>query len=365
MKRFFIAFFLLLLVGCAVQSRPQGGPKDETPPTVVKMTPALGALNFTGSKAEIVFDEYIQGTKLRGNITTSPPLVGLEFEIIGKKLKLNWEEGQLLENTTYRISMGDEIGDLNENNKYTNLEVVWSTGSFIDSMQVGGQVDKTGKGAFEDLTIWLLPAGADTVGLPKFSATPSKDGSFYLSYLPVDTFDFLVFEDINFNKQWDEGVETFGFLKGIPTTSDSSLVAIPYSTERFEFPELDTAAIDSVANFVDTTSSENLGLISFTLPPSSDSVILYAHRAGDVLIDLCTGAGTDTLKTEGQYYAPGKYEVFGYVDLNGNGLWDNPSWTLNTSAEPLISGQSFEVKANWELEQPITLPNSNEDEIEP
>ncbi|HCP41423.1 MAG TPA: hypothetical protein DIT65_06475, partial [Cryomorphaceae bacterium] len=132
MKRFLIPSFLLLLVGCAVQSRPQGGPKDETPPAVIKMTPTLGALNFTGNGAEIVFNEYIQGIKLRGNIATSPPLEGLEFEIIGKKLKLKWEDEQLLENTTYRISMGDEIGDLNENNKYANLEVVWSTGSFID-----------------------------------------------------------------------------------------------------------------------------------------------------------------------------------------------------------------------------------------
>jgi len=364
MKRFIIATFFLLIVGCAVQSRPQGGPKDETPPMVIKMTPTLGALNFKGNKAEIVFDEYIQGTKLRGNIATSPLLEGLEFTIVGKKLKLNWEDGQLAENTTYRISMGDEIGDLNENNKYTNLEVVWSTGSFIDSMQIGGQVDKTGKGAFEDLTIWLLPAGSDTIGLPKFSATPSKDGSFYLSYLPVDIFDFLVFEDINFNKKWDEGVETFGFLKGIPTSSDSSFIAIPYSTERFEFPELDTAALDSVANFVDTTSSENLGLIRFSIPPSADSVILYAHRAGDVLIDLCIRAGTDTLTTEEHYYAPGKYEVFGYVDLNGNGLWDSPSWTLNTSGEPLISGQTFEIKANWELEQPIILPTTNDYEVQ-
>jgi hypothetical protein len=127
---------------------------------------------------------------------------------------------------------------------------------------------------------------------------------------------------------------------------------------------LDTAAIDSVANFVDTTSSENLGLISFTLPPSADSVILYAHRAGDVLIDLSTAAGSDTLKTEEHYYAPGKYEVFGYVDLNGNGLWDNASWTLNTSGEPLISGQNFEIKANWELEQPIILPTTNDYEVQ-
>ena len=363
MKRLFTASFLTLLVGCAVQSRPQGGPKDETPPTITKMVPAVGELNFMGSKAEIIFDEYIQGSKLRGNITTSPPLEGLEFEIIGKKLKLEWDDGQLGENTTYRISMGDEIGDLNENNKYTNLEVVWSTGSFIDSMQVGGQVNKSGEGAFEDLTIWLIPSGADTIGTPKFSATPSKDGKFELRYLPVDTFDLLVFEDINFNKGWDEG-ETYGFLKGISTSSDSSFISIPYSTNAFAFPELDTAALDSVANYIDTTSKGNLGQISFTIPPSSDSIILFAHRAGDVLINLCSGVNSDTLVTPLEYYPPGKYQVFGYIDVNANGTWDSPSWTLNTSGEPLISGQTFEVKANWELEQPITLPTTNNYEVQ-
>lgn len=363
MKRFLIASFLTVLAGCAVQSRPQGGPKDETPPSIVKMIPARGELNFTESKAEIVFDEYIQGSKLRGNIITSPPLDGLEFEIAGKKLKLSWDEGQLLENTTYRISMGDEIGDLNENNKYTNLEVVWSTGSFIDSMQLGGEISKTGKVAFEDLTLWLIPFGGDTIGAPKFSATPDKEGKFSLRYLPVDTFDLLVFEDINFNKGWDEG-ESFGFVKSVPTSSDSSFVSITYSTEAFKFPELDTAALDSVAHFIDTTSKENLGQISFTIPPSSDSIILFAHRGTDVLINLSTSAISDTLITPLTYYAPGKYEVFGYIDVNANGKWDGPSWTLNNSGEPLISGQTFEVKANWELEQPLTLPTTDNYEIQ-
>jgi hypothetical protein len=363
MKRLFAASFFTILVGCAVQSRPQGGPKDETPPRITKMAPALGELNFSGNKAEIVFDEYIQGSKLLGSISTSPPLEGLEFEITGKKLRLDWDEGQLLENTTYRISLGDEIGDLNENNKYTNLEIVWSTGSFIDSMQLGGEIDKSGKGAFEDLTIWLIPAGADTIGTPKFSATPGKSGEFELRYLPVDTFDLLVFEDINFNKSYDEG-ETFGFLKDIPTSSDSSFISIPYSTNVFAFPELDTAAIDSVANYIDTTSKGNLGQISFTLPPSSDSIVLFAHRAGNVIINLSSGAISDTIATPLEYYPPGKYELFGYIDVNANGSWDSPSWTLNTSGEPLISGQTFEIKANWELEQPVILPTTNNYEVQ-
>ena len=39
-----------------------------------------------------------------------------------------------------------------------------------------------------------------------------------------------------------------------------------------------------------------------------------------------------------------------------------PSWELNFQGEQLISGQTFEIRANWELEQPIDYYNSSKDE---
>lgn len=362
MKRCISFIFGLFLAACAVQSRPQGGPKDETPPVIVKRQPEVGALNYVGNSADFVFDEYIQAPKLRGNIQTSPALDGLEFEVIGKRLKLRWDEDQLIENTTYRISLGNEIGDLNENNKYNNLEVVWSTGSYIDSMQLAGEILKTGTGSFEDLTVWLLPAGTDTISLPLFTATPSKSGTFGLKYLPVDTFDVLVFEDLNFNKTWEAESESFGFAKNVASSLDSSSIQVFYSSAKFEFPLVDTSAIDSVQNYIDTTSRDNLGQVQFIYPPTKDSVVLFAVRNNDVRLDLSTGPITDTTISPSQYYAPGKYQLSGYIDINNNGLWDGPSWFEGTRGEPIISGQNFEIKANWELEQPINLPKTGTDE---
>ena len=122
---YFLAVFLLL-AGCAVQSKPQGGPRDETPPSMVSQSPEQGALHFNGSEATVVFDEYIQARDLRNAMVATPPLEGLEAEIKGKRLLVRWDEQELRKQTTYRLTFGDAIGDLNENNTYSNLEVVTS-----------------------------------------------------------------------------------------------------------------------------------------------------------------------------------------------------------------------------------------------
>ena len=44
-----------LLVACASIGSPEGGPRDYTPPQVVKTSPEPGTVNFKGNKVEIVF----------------------------------------------------------------------------------------------------------------------------------------------------------------------------------------------------------------------------------------------------------------------------------------------------------------------
>ena len=111
----------------------------------------------------------------------------------GLDLRLNLVR-ELLSNTTYRISLGDAIGDLNENNAYPNLQFVWSTGPYIDSLSLQGSVVPSKKTPFDKLNVWLVPAGTDTVSTPVFSGTPDKEGNFSFAYMPARTFDVLVFE---------------------------------------------------------------------------------------------------------------------------------------------------------------------------
>lgn len=346
----------LLLAACAVQSSPQGGPKDITPPSIVKQEPALGALNFQGNAAVLVFDEYIQSKNLRQVMSSSPEIEDLEWELSGKRIQFSWPEGSLRENTTYRISLGDAVGDLNENNTIANLEFVWSTGATIDSMRFEGQVVGSILKEIDGLNVWLLPVDADTLATPDFSLIAGKKGEFSLAYLPAATYDVLAFRDLNFNGHPDTLQENIGFVKGVTTSSDSVLVEVPFVAVPFEQALMDTASQDSLRLVLDTTNVENLGVLELQVPPHEQHWFFTLAHENGYLQHFYDVPHEDTTSYDlGKLFA-GKYTVKGFIDLNEDGAWNKASWSLNRPAEPLLPENAFELKANWELEQTLKSP---------
>jgi uncharacterized protein (DUF2141 family) len=346
------------LIACAVQSQPQGGPRDQTPPVIVDQNPPMGTLNFSGNEAYVEFDEYIQSQNLRASITTSPTLEGVEAEIKGKRLRINWTPQPLQQNTTYRIALGDAIGDLNENNKFPNLELVWSSGDYIDSMRLTGTVRAEGTVAYENLKIWLVTEGTDTVQAADFVGTPEKDGTFTFTYLPTATYDLLVFEDLNFNGTWDAAAEPFGFLKSVATSQDSLAVEVPYFNSSFEVPDtMSTHFADSIQMVLDTAKPENLGHLVLIVPPvETDTYGWLSHESGyQKSFTFRPYRQADTTYIDFGNLLPGKYTFKGFVDENLDSNWTPASWFNNLPGEPIIPEQTFELKANWDLEQPLNL----------
>jgi hypothetical protein len=358
MRHYLPFFTAFLLVGCAVQSQPQGGPRDETPPTIVAQSPAMGTLNWSGNSAEVVFDEYIQAKNLRTALTTTPALEGIEAEIKGKRLSIQWEPQELLPNTTYRISLGDAVGDLNENNAYPNLQFVWSTGPYIDSLRLQGTIVPGKTTPFDKLNIWLIPAGTDTVSTAVFSSTPDKDGNFSFAYMPAQTFDILAFEDVNFNGTWDWETEPFGMSKNHPTGMDSSLITVPYFNTTFETPEAPKEGLmDSIAAVLDTAKAENLGHLVLVAPGVDIATYGWLlHESGYQASFIFHPARQwDTTYIDLGNLLPGKYTFKGFVDENLDSNWTPASWFNNLLGEFILPEQTFELKANWDLEQPLNF----------
>ena len=136
----FFIFFSLYLWNCAKTGTIEGGPRDTTPPVVVKSKPLNGALNFTGTKVEITFDEYINDREISEELYISPPFKErIETTMRGKTLIIYLEDS-LYENTTYTLRFGQSIKDLNEGNILENYEFIFSTGGYIDSLGVSGMV---------------------------------------------------------------------------------------------------------------------------------------------------------------------------------------------------------------------------------
>ena len=130
----------LLLVACASIGSPEGGPRDYTPPQVVKTSPAPGALNFKGNKVEITFDEIVNLKDQQKKVIISPaPRTMPLIRSMGKKVTVEFRD-PLEENTTYVIDFSNAIEDNNESNQLDGYTFAFSTGDQIDTLAVSGIV---------------------------------------------------------------------------------------------------------------------------------------------------------------------------------------------------------------------------------
>ena len=130
----------LVLAACASIGSPEGGPRDYTPPQVVKTSPAAGTVNFKGQKVEITFDEIINLKDQQKKVIISPaPKTMPLIRTVGKKVTVEFRE-PLKENTTYVIDFSNAIEDNNESNQMDGYTFAFSTGEQIDTLAVSGIV---------------------------------------------------------------------------------------------------------------------------------------------------------------------------------------------------------------------------------
>ena len=55
-----VVFLSVLFINCANRGTPGGGPKDETPPVIIKSVPENYSTNFSGNEIKVYFDEYVK-----------------------------------------------------------------------------------------------------------------------------------------------------------------------------------------------------------------------------------------------------------------------------------------------------------------
>ena len=102
MKKWF--FLLLVAGGCAQQIPPTGGPKDLTPPQLVKSSPENGMTGFSGKRIELLFDEFIGLENLNQQVLITPNVEGgFTYKPIPRGVRLLFNE-DFRPNTTYTLN---------------------------------------------------------------------------------------------------------------------------------------------------------------------------------------------------------------------------------------------------------------------
>lgn len=131
---------LILITACARMGHPDGGWYDETPPHIVKTSPAERSLGVKAKKIEIKFDEYIKIENASENVVISPPQKNppiIKGE--GKSIIVEIQD-TLKPDMTYTVDFSNAISDNNEGNPLGNYTYSFSTGQHIDTMEVSGYV---------------------------------------------------------------------------------------------------------------------------------------------------------------------------------------------------------------------------------
>lgn len=204
---------------CANPGRPTGGPKDTIPPTLINATPLSGTTNFNDQVIILEFSEYINADKIQQELIITPK-TDIRYKSIVKRnrllLKLN---EQLEDSTTYYFNFANGVTDITEKNPVVNLALAFSTGPFIDSMSVKGNIQELltkdpGKG----YVVSLYPY-SDTLDYfsdsPMYFTTANDSGNFKLNYIKKGDYKIISFNDDNSNYMLDPETEAYGFISDI------------------------------------------------------------------------------------------------------------------------------------------------------
>lgn len=204
----------LLLYGCATITTPTGGPKDEEAPILTSSDPKNDQTNFKGKTIELTFNELINLNNPKDEIIIIPP-VGKKTNFQAKRNKvIITPEESLRENTTYTISFREGIKDLTEGNPVENQKLAFSTGPFIDTLQIEGTVAEATKEKIpEGITVALF--SSDTFNIfehtPEYFTKTAKDGKFQITNLKPGTYRLYAFEDKNKNLKLESKNERYAF----------------------------------------------------------------------------------------------------------------------------------------------------------
>ena len=279
LKHYSLLVCLLLIAGCANRGiGPQGGPKDEKPPQVVKESPENGTLNYNGKRVDIVFNEYIQLDDVSKNVLISPPQQHPpEVKAVGKKIMLVFEE-PLQDSTTYTIDFGNAIGDFHEKNVLKGYTLSFSTCDVIDSLEVNGYIVNA-----EDLN----PVSGVIIGIhanlddTAFSKTPftrvgktDQNGHFYVKNIREADYRIYGLGDVSRDFIYQPG-------EGLAFTED---IIHPYCHTELEGDTVWRDTIDIVANdslgfdTIATRVVDTIRYATYTYYEPNDVILWYFNE---------------------------------------------------------------------------------------
>jgi hypothetical protein len=207
-----ILSFVFLVVSCAHQITPTGGPDDRTGPTVQSTEPAPGSVKVDPrSRCAITFSEWLSKATAQKSVSILPSLDGgVKIRVSGKRLEITPNK-TFADSTTYHIIITGTLQDLHANPLARSYTLVFSTGPSLDSGKIIGCVIDPSRRLFQP-TVALFRAQRaehDSVMFtePDYLTQADSAAFFSIENVRPGNYRLIAFTDKNSNHRLNPGTE--------------------------------------------------------------------------------------------------------------------------------------------------------------
>ena len=244
----FACCMLLALSRCGRRGTPSGGPKDETPPVLLRADPPDRTTRFQADRIRLYFDEYVRLQNTENQLIISPPLkYPAELSPMGmasKYVEIKFSD-TLLENTTYTLNFGQSVVDNNEGNPYNFLTYVFSTGDYVDSLSLSGVVAdgfNRKADAFVSVMLYEIDSAytdSTVYKKPPYYLTNTLDSAviFRLNNLKAGRYRLIALKDEGKNNVFNPNADKIGFVE------DTIVIPAEFTYKLSLFKEIPSYAL--------------------------------------------------------------------------------------------------------------------------
>lgn len=233
LPRISLTILLCIAAGCADPRLPTGGPPDRTPPELVATEPAHETVSFAGSTVRLEFSEYVdQASFLRAVSITPAPQGRIRYRWRKRRVDIRFP-GPLRDQTTYLITLDNNLRDVRGVALNSPLTIAFSTGPRIDQGRIVGRVVEPLRGAGAagmDIYAYALPDSTAPDSLPDrpdYRTQTDEEGRFVFTHLREQPYFILGVQDRNRNGVADAtepyAVAPFAAIYATPDTTAGQL----------------------------------------------------------------------------------------------------------------------------------------------
>lgn len=343
-----------LSTGCANIVPPQGGPRDTIPPQLIKALPADSSTGVTARTIQLYFDEYIEIQQGQDNLVISPipataPVIESKLRDLTIKLK-----DSLLPNTTYSIDFGSTVKDFTEGNIAKGLRYVFSTGTYLDSLELYGTVQLAETGRIDSTLIVILHKDSTDSALiksrPYYLSKLDKNGRFHFRNLPPDRFFIYALKDEGGTRRLNKNSQLMAFADKpvYPQLQKDSLELLAFAAEKEAAP-LPEPAVNRATSKPDTDRR-----IRYQTTLSNDQQDILQPL--QLLFDSPLRSWSDSsirLFSDSIYTPVDSIAIF--IDTNQKTIRIQPNWLEGTRYHLIITKGAFSDSSGKTLLKTDTL----------